>query len=204
MAKAIYDYNGTTATQNKKIYDYNGTTATQLKKGYDWNGTAATPVYTSFDGTLYNAGDQCTDETGGWTNNAGGTTKDCVRYISYTSSYMQLSVDNYNGWDSMIYATVQTANPIDVTAYSTMHVQWSYDSDKSGSSKYPYVEFYMGSSSAKPLQNGSSISSANNHAKTTTTIDISSLTGLQRPRLRVWDLYSDTNLVVRIYKVWLT
>ena len=44
---AIYDWNGTTSTENKKAYDWNGTTSTKNKKAYDWDGTASHLIYTA-------------------------------------------------------------------------------------------------------------------------------------------------------------
>lgn len=42
---AMYDWNGTTASELGKVYDWDGTTSHQLGKGYDWDGTTNHLIY---------------------------------------------------------------------------------------------------------------------------------------------------------------
>ena len=84
----------------------------------------------SWDGTLYNAGDEYEKQTGGWESFApkdygmGTATKN-------TANLTVLAESEYDYWFSAAFGTV---NSIDLTGYSTLHIYATIASGGSGDS----------------------------------------------------------------------
>mgnify|MGYP004603076307 FL=1 len=72
---AIFDYDGTSTHEIGKIYeqDQSATITYQIGKMYDYDGTSTHLIYSAVPDYLYNAGDTCSDYTGGWAKTTGGT-----------------------------------------------------------------------------------------------------------------------------------
>ena len=85
---------------------------------------------------LYNAGDECTDITGGWVTESYGSTPS----KTIAGDVMQF-VTLGNPWE---YSILKTQNQIDLTSYKTLHFKISYDLHCASGSKHEVGVFDSG------------------------------------------------------------
>lgn len=125
---AIYEGNGTTNYEIGKVYEGNGTTNNQIGKVYDNDGTTSHLIYSAVPDYLYNAGDTCSDYTGGWAKTTGGTilmhvsgswdtywrNKEDVVFNSTNIACTTSGSGQYRG------SQVQTVNKVDLSGVSKL------------------------------------------------------------------------------------
>lgn len=130
---AIYDDDGTTCREIGKIYDNNGPTTSQIDKVYDVDGTNNWLVYSAVPDYLYNAGDTCSDYTGGWAKTTGGT---ILMHVSgYWDTYWRNKEDvvfnstniacTTSGSGQYRGSQVQTVNKVDLSGVSKLTFKYT-------------------------------------------------------------------------------
>lgn len=202
---AVYDNNGTANAEIGKLYDDDGTTNYQIGKVYDNNGTTDSLIYQNEE-ILYNAGNECTAITGGWSGAAttGGSFHTGTISAGKGSSSLNITFSQDN--DNICY-TFYTNNTVNLTGYDKLCFQvTTTSSNKVGS-------FVGGASTAK--SNG--MYENQGHYKATVgspasssysgvlTANISGLSGAYYIvcRLNTWSSYGMQSQSVKIHKVWI-
>lgn len=169
--------------------------AASIYQNGGWNAFSAIDLY------LYNAGDACTSESGGWslTSNTGQQ----AMALSKGSSYMTISSSWTGNYTS--HATCGTANKVNVTGYNKLNITYDFTASLTTMSgteaHYATLKFGLGTSNT-------SVSSASVAGSTgtnkTVSVDISALkTSLYVvAKLNTYGNNGSINLKIR--KVWLS
>lgn len=130
---AIYDDDNTTCREIGKLYDNDGTNNYQIGKMYDDDGTTDRLIYSAVPDYLYNAGDTCSDYTGGWAKTTGGTilmhvsgswdtywrNKEDVVFNSTNIACTTSGSGQYRG------SQVQTVNKVDLSGVSKLTFKYT-------------------------------------------------------------------------------
>ena len=196
---AIYDNNGTADYEISKMYDNDGTADYQTGKVYDNDGTADSLIYSASPEYLYNYGDECTDDTGGWS---------VRKFNSYCNKVSKVSGDDYvqikykwGGSDAgNASAQLATTNMIDLTDVNTLTAVISYSIAAYAYGRLLSVRPSSGSRVATTSELGSTSKTVSG-TKVTVTLDVSSLSGLHYIGPEIRTQGSDSYSTITLYSL---
>ena len=158
----------------------------------------------AWDGTLYDAGEEYTDITGGW---VAGYTENANYSQSKEADHLYLKQGAAGGSNKIGYRTYVTENAIDLTDWNTIKSEW--EGNRASSWTNNRASFVVSTNKTANYTTNNGITERVNQvfATTTDSIDISALSGNHYVRVHV---RGATNSVgtqywteAKAYKIWL-
>ena len=151
---------------------------------------------------LYNAGDLCTDVTGGWINNSNDKGPYDGGRLAHTqnSDHIYMAVSSYNR-----SCGAMPANTIDLTHYTKLHI--NFDASGMNSSYYRYIKFIVARNSP-PKSGQTSLASPmifyNNGTNITVTVNVTNINEPVYLYLYIGEEGSSSSIWFKLRKMWLS
>lgn len=164
-----------------------------------------------WDGTVYNAGDEYTEQTGGWEAFArqtqGSETQDF--YHNAADKYMLLQcAAMYDNWSGLACGTV---NKINLSGKTTLHLNGTMIGDVTGTTGPPTVRLGITTASTKPAfdtlrteTTWKAITGTDNTTISNATYSLPSGVTSAFIYVLAWNVNVTTNKGIKMTKIWLT